>query len=158
KQKNFGVIVRTAAEGKKTAELHEDLTALVETWNTIQTNLIGAVAPSKILSEQTKTTSILRDLLSADFNKIVVNDRNVYNDAKTYIQRITQEKSYIVTLYQNVAPIFVQVGVTNQLICSYLKTDNLNSGADVITEHTEAVLVIDVNRGYRSVSNIQEQN
>ena len=61
KPKNFGVIVRTAAEGKNTAELHEDLSALVEMWKTIQRNLKGAVAPAKILSEQTKTNSILRD-------------------------------------------------------------------------------------------------
>src|SRR5678816_781648 len=73
KPRNFGVIVRTAAEGKKTAELHEDLTELVETWKAIQTNLRSAIAPAKILSEQTKTTSILRDLLNEDFNKIVVN-------------------------------------------------------------------------------------
>ncbi|HEY8387885.1 MAG TPA: ribonuclease E/G, partial [Parasegetibacter sp.] len=57
KTKNFGVIVRTAAEGKNTAELHEDLSQLIETWKTIQRNLKGAVAPTKILSEQTKTTS-----------------------------------------------------------------------------------------------------
>ena len=77
KPKNFGVIVRTAAEGKNTAELHEDLSMLVETWKTIQYNLRGAVAPAKILSEQTKTTSMLRDLLNEDFNKIVINDRNI---------------------------------------------------------------------------------
>ena len=93
KPKNFGVIVRTAAEGKNTAELHEDLIALVETWKAIQHNLRGSVAPAKILSEQTKTTSILRDLLNEDFNRIVVNDRNIYNDAKSYIQRIAPEKA-----------------------------------------------------------------
>src|SRR6201990_2251096 len=76
KSKNFGVIVRTAAEGKNTAELHEDLSALVETWKAIQINLKNASAPAKILSEQDKTTSILRDLLTEDFNKIVINDRN----------------------------------------------------------------------------------
>jgi ribonuclease G len=69
--KNFGVIVRTAAEGKSTAELHQDMLSLVETWKTIQANLKGSVAPVRILSEETKTTSILRDLLSADFNRIV---------------------------------------------------------------------------------------
>ena len=51
KPKNLGVIVRTAAEGKHTAELHEDLLSLVATWKTIQTNLKGATPPSKILSE-----------------------------------------------------------------------------------------------------------
>ena len=69
KSKNFGVIVRTAAEGKNTAELHEDLTELVATWKMIQHNLKGAVAPAKILSEQTKTTSMLRDLAERGFQQ-----------------------------------------------------------------------------------------
>jgi Ribonuclease G/E len=53
----------------------------------IQQNIKGAVAPAKILSEQTKTTSILRDLLNEDFNKIVVNDKNIFTDTKNYIQK-----------------------------------------------------------------------
>ena len=158
KTKNFGVIVRTAAEGKNTAELHEDLSALVNTWKTIQHNLKGAVAPAKILSEQTKTTSILRDLLNADFNKIVVNDKNIYNDAKTYIQRIAPEKADIVSYYQNGSPIFDAFGITKQVKASFGKTVNLNSGAYLIIEHTEALHVIDINSGYKSVSNNQEQN
>ncbi|HMJ46055.1 MAG TPA: ribonuclease E/G, partial [Ferruginibacter sp.] len=93
KPKNLGVIVRTAAEGKHTAELHEDLLSLVSTWSTIQKNLQGAVAPAKILSEQGKTTSMLRDLLSEDFNRIVVNDKNIFADTKNYIQRIAPDKA-----------------------------------------------------------------
>jgi len=158
KPKNFGVIVRTAAEGKNTAELHEDLGALVETWKTIQQNLRGAVAPAKILSEQTKTTSMLRDLLNADFNRIVVNDKNIYNDTKSYIQRIAPDKAEIVSFYHNGAPIFDQYGVTKQVKAAFGKTVNLPSGAYLIIEHTEALHVIDVNSGYKSVSNNQEQN
>jgi ribonuclease G len=158
KPKNFGVIVRTAAEGKNTAELHEDLTALVETWKIIQRNLRGATPPAKILSEQTKTTSILRDLLNADFNRIVVNDKNIFNDARNYIQRIAPEKADIVSFYHNGSPIFDQFGVTKQVKASFGKTVNLPSGAYLIIEHTEALHVIDVNSGYKSVSNNQEQN
>jgi len=158
KPKNFGVIVRTAAEGKNSAELHEDLSMLTEMWKAIQDNLRGATAPSKILSEQTKTTSILRDLLNEDFNKIVVNDRNIFNDAKTYIQRIAPEKADIVSFYQNGAPIFDSFGITKQVKASFGKTVNLNSGAYLIIEHTEALHVIDVNSGYKSVGNNQEQN
>ena len=158
KSRNFGVIVRTAAEGKNTAELHEDLSMLTEMWKAIQENLKGATAPNKILSEQTKTTSILRDLLNEDFNKIVVNDRNIFNDAKTYIQRIAPEKADIVSFYQNGAPIFDSFGITKQVKASFGKTVNLNSGAYLIIEHTEALHVIDVNSGYKSVGNNQEQN
>jgi len=158
KPKNFGVIVRTAAEGKNTAELHEDLSALVETWKTIQHNLKGASAPAKILSEQTKTTSILRDLLNEDFNRVVVNDKNIFNDAKSYIQRIAPEKADIVSFYNNGSPIFDQFGITKQVKAAFGKTVNLPSGAYLIIEHTEALHVIDVNSGYKSVSNNQEQN
>jgi ribonuclease G len=158
KPKNFGVIVRTAAEGKKTAELHEDLNALVETWKTIQHNLKSAVAPAKILSEQTKTTSILRDLLNEDFNKIVVNDRNIYNDTRTYIQRIAPHKADIVTFHHNGSPIFDQFGITRQVKSAFGKTVNLPSGAYLIVENTEALHVIDVNSGYKSVGSNQEQN
>jgi ribonuclease G len=158
KPRNFGVIVRTAAEGKNTAELHEDLTELVTTWKLIQHNLKGALAPAKILSEQTKTTSMLRDLLNEDFNKIVVNDRNIYNDTKSYIQRIASDKVDILSYYNNGSPIFDQFGITKQVKAAFGKTVNLPSGAYLIVEHTEALHVIDVNSGYKSVSNNQEQN
>jgi ribonuclease G len=156
--KNFGVIVRTAAEGKKTAELHEDLSTLVATWKAIQKNLHNAVAPAKIMSEQDKTTSILRDLLNEDFNKVVVNDKNIYNDTKNYILKIAPDKAEIVSQYQNGLPIFDNYGITKQVKSAFGKTVNLDSGAYLIIEHTEALHVIDVNSGYKSVGNNQEEN
>jgi ribonuclease G len=158
KPKNFGVIVRTAAEGKHTTELHEDLLSLINTWKNIQNNLISAVAPCKIMSEEGKTNSILRDLLNEDFNKIVVNDKNIFNDTKTYLQRIAPDKTEILSFHSNGAPIFDSYGVTRQVKASFGKTVNLPSGAYLIIEHTEALHVIDVNSGYKSISNNQEQN
>jgi len=150
--------VRTAAEGKNTAELHEDLLALVETWKAIQRNLKNAQPPAKILSEQDKTTSILRDLLNEDFNRIITNDKNIYSDTKTYIQKIAPHKADIVSLHNNGVSIFDQYGISKQVKSSFGKTVNLNSGAYLIIEHTEALHVIDVNSGYKSVSNNQEEN
>ncbi len=158
KTKNFGVIVRTAAEGKNTAELHEDLNNLINMWQQIQHNLKSAVPPAKILGETDKTTSILRDLLNADFNRIVVNDKNIYNDALAYIQKVSPEKADIISFYQNGSPIFDSFGVTKQVKGSFGKTVNLASGAYLIVEHTEALHVIDVNSGYKSVSTNQEEN
>ncbi len=158
KPKNFGVIVRTAAEGKNTAELHEDLNNLVNNWAIIQKNLKGAVAPAKILSEQTKATSMLRDLLNEDFNRIIVNDKSIYNDTRNYIQKIAPDKLDIVSYYHNGAPIFDHFGITKQVKAAFGKTVNLPSGAYLIVEHTEALHVIDVNSGYKSVGNNQEEN
>ncbi len=158
KTKNFGVIVRTAAEGKNTAELHEDLQQLLETWKGIQKNLRNAVAPTRILSEEDKTTSILRDLLTVDFNHIITNDKNIYDDTLSYIRKIAPDKQDIVAHYHNGLPIFDQYGITKQVKASFGKTVNLPSGAYIIIEHTEALHVIDVNSGYKSISNNQEEN
>lgn len=158
KPKNFGVIVRTAAEGKSTAELHQDLLDLIKVWQDIQDKLKGSVAPAKILSEQNKTTSILRDLLSPDFNKVVTNDRNIFNDAKAYVDKIAPEKKDIVEFIGAGNNVFDTYGITKQVKAGFGKTVNLNSGAYLIIEHTEALHVIDVNSGYKSVGNNQEEN
>lgn len=158
KPKNLGVIVRTAAEGRSTAELHDDLLGLEKTWNQIQMNLRQAVPPTRILNEQGKTNSILRDLLSADFNRIVVNDKALFTETKNYISRIAPDKTDIISLHQQSQSVFDTHGITKQVKAAFGKTVNLPSGAYVIIEHTEALHVIDVNSGYKSVSNNQEDN
>jgi ribonuclease G len=158
KPKNFGVIVRTAAEGKNTAELHADLLELAAMWESIQQNLKGAKAPQIILSEQDKTTSILRDLLSESFQKIIINDKKLVSETKEYVSRIAPEKEEIVAYHNGGQPIFDAYGISKQVKSAFGKTVNLDSGSYLIIEHTEALHVIDVNSGTRSADISQEQN
>ncbi|MBS1776470.1 MAG: Rne/Rng family ribonuclease [Bacteroidetes bacterium] len=156
KPKNFGVIVRTAAEGKNTAELHADILSLAEMWESIQKNLQGAKPPQIILSEKDKTTSILRDLLSDSFQKIVINDKSLVKETQEYISRISPQQEDIVSFHSTHNAIFDQYGITKQVKSSFGKTVNLDSGAYLIIEHTEALHVIDVNSGTRSADVSQE--
>lgn len=158
KPKNFGVIVRTAAEGKNTAELHQDIMELHENWKQIQQNLKGAKAPKKILGEQDKTTSILRDLLNDSFQRIVVNDKKVSADVKEYIHRIMPGQEEMVQLHTAQQSIFDTYNVTKQIKASFGKTVNMDSGSYLIIEHTEAMHVIDVNSGTRHAEANQEEN
>src|SRR5690606_16136080 len=64
KPRNFGIIVRTAAEGKKVAHLHEEIRDLEQKWKRIHEQLKNARAPLKLLSELDKTSSMLRDVLT----------------------------------------------------------------------------------------------
>jgi ribonuclease G len=121
-------------------------------------NLSGAVPPTRILSEQGKTNSILRDLLSPDFNKIVVNDKKIFTETKSYLQKIAPDKLDILAYHSGSNEIFDTHGVMKQIKASFGKTVNMPSGAYLIIEHTEALHVIDVNSGYKSVSNNQEEN
>ncbi|HAD34632.1 MAG TPA: ribonuclease E/G, partial [Chitinophagaceae bacterium] len=156
KPANFGVIVRTAAEGQSTAELHKDLLQIIDSWKAIQFNLKGAQPPSKILAEQNKTTSLLRDLLNKDFNSIIANDSSVVQDAREYIAGIAPGRESIVSQHQNGQTIFDHFGVSKQVKASFGKTVMLDSGGYIIIEHTEALHVIDVNSGHKFSNENQE--
>ncbi len=150
KPKNFGVIVRTAAEGKKAADLHEELNFMMERWEDIFKQLHKAEAPAKLLSELDKTFSILRDLLTDSFNKIVVNDKALYQLIKNYLYSISPEQVKILTLHKaSNKPIFEVFGVTRQIKSSFGKTATMPSGAYLVVEHTEAMHVVDVNSGHK---------
>lgn len=152
KPKNFGVIVRTVAEGKSVAELHEDLQHLIDKWTEITKQLNAAVAPVKILSEINRTSSVLRDMLNDSFNGIVTNDEAIYQEVKSYISRIAPEKEKIVHHYTGSTPIYDQYNITKQIKSTFGKTVNLPSGPYLIIERTEALHVIDVNSGHKMVS------
>ncbi len=156
KPKNFGIIVRTASEGRTTAELHNDILSLLVVWKEIQAKLYQAKSPTKILSEQKKTTSILRDLLNEDFNKIVIDNKEAYNEVRSYIQKIAPHKESIVFLHQGAPPIFDKFNITKQIKSLFGKEVHLPSGSYLFIEHTEALHVIDVNSGFRAANVNQE--
>jgi ribonuclease G len=157
KPKNFGVIVRTAAEGQSTAELHQDLLDLAASWTSMQENLAKSTAPSKILSEKNKTTSILRDLLNEDFNAVICNDEHIIAEAKTYVSRIAPDKIKIVSGYKSTVPIFDHYGISKQVKSSFGKTVMLPTGGYLIIERTEAMHVVDVNSGHKFGKENQEE-
>ncbi len=154
--KNFGVIVRTAAEGKGVAELHEEMTMLLNKWEQIHQQLHKATAPKKLLSELDKTSSILRDILTDNFNKIIVNDKELHQGIKTYLGSIEPNMVKIVNYHSSNKPVFDTFGITKQIKSSFGKTATMNSGAYLVIEQTEAMFVIDVNSGQR-VSNNSDQ-
>ena len=149
KPKNFGVIVRTAAESKKTAELHEEMMQMVAKWEKIFIQLKQAEPPAKLLSELDKTTSILRDLLNDTFTRVTVDDKDTYESIRNYLAGFSPEQMKIVQHYKNSKPIFDTHAVLRQIKGSFGKTATLVSGAYLVIEHTEAMHVIDVNSGHK---------
>ena len=157
KPKNFGVIARTAAEGRKVAELHEELSGLIGKWESIYKQLNNAKAPVKLLSELDKTSSILRDLLTDQFSKITVDDKQLYGSIKDYLKSIAPNQTKIVNHYKGGKPIFEATGINRQIKSSFGKTATMSSGAYLVIESTEAMHVIDVNSGHKMPSTDQAE-
>ncbi|HPK08887.1 MAG TPA: Rne/Rng family ribonuclease [Saprospiraceae bacterium] len=156
KPKKFGVIIRTAAEGKKVADLHGEIKELSEKWEEVYRELISSKNPHRLLSEIDKTSSLLRDLLNDNFNKIIVNDKDTYQSLKDFLKNIAPEKANIIKHYSGTKPIFDEYGVLKQLKASFGKTSTMSSGAYIVIEHAEAMHVIDVNSGPKMQNMSQE--
>lgn len=150
--RNYGVIVRTVAETKKVAELDMELRGLIKKWETAFETVKGATPPRLVISELTRTSAILRDLLNMNFSSIVANDEDIYRDIREYIGTIAPEKQKIVKLHTGSTPIFEQFGIDKMIKGSFGKTVSFKNGAYLIIEHTEALHVIDVNSGNRAKS------
>lgn len=157
KPKNFGVIVRTSAEGKSVAELNHELQTLLKCWEDAVTKLRTAPAPSLIFEEESRIVGMLRDIFSTDFEDIYVNDADVMAQIKKYVSLIAPEKGDIVKLYDKDEPIFDHFSITRQIKSSFGKTVSFKSGAYIIIEHTEALHVIDVNSGNRAKAGTDQE-
>ena len=157
KPRKYGVIVRTVAEGKKVAELDQELRRLVDKWETTFHKLGRAHVPSLVIGEMDRTTALLRDIYHPRFNSIIVNDQSVCNEITDYIGSIQPDKKKIVKLYKGRRPIFEHYGIDKQIKASFGKTVSFKDGAYLIVEHTEAFHVIDVNSGNRAKVNLDQE-
>ena len=159
KPRKYGVIIRTVAEGKKVAELDQELRRLVDKWETSFNKLSRAQVPSLIIGEIDRTTALLRDIYHPDFNSIIVNDQSAYEEIADYIGNIAPDRQKIVKFYKGRQAIFEHYGIEKQIKASFGKTVSFKDGAYLIVEHTEAFHVIDVNSGNRGrAGNDQESN
>lgn len=157
--KNFGAIVRTAAQGKTQEDIESDITGLLEKWRVAMVKLQSATPASLVLGEASRATTILRDLLSDSFSNIHIDNAELFHSIKEYIAGIEPDAEKIVKLYKGSIPIFDEYGITKQIKQQFGRTVPFKRGAYLIVEHTEALHVIDVNSGKRSKADEnQEQN
>ena len=150
KPRNFGVIVRTSAEGKKAAELNSELKVLLKCWDDSIAKINYSEPPSLVYEEDSRAVSLIRDIFSPEFESIHVNNAEVYEQIHNYVSLIAPDRGDIVSIYSDDQPIFDKFNVTRQMKSSFGKTVSFRSGAYIIIESTEALHVIDVNSGNRS--------
>ena len=160
KPKNFGVIVRTVAEGKRAAELDAEMKILLKRWEETITKVQKTTErPQLCFEEQSRAVALLRDLFNPTYDGIYINNEDIFQQVKDYVGLIAPEKKDIVKLYNGTVPIFDNYNVTKQLKSGFGKTVNYKHGAYLIIEHTEAMHVVDVNSGTRvKKDNGQEAN
>ena len=158
KPQGFGIIVRTVAEDKRVAELDNELRLLVERWQQTVKSLQQREPVSLVSEEMGRTLGIIRDVLNPDFTSIQINDSDIYDEVRNYLQLIAPESAKIVKHYNGEQPIFDHFDITRQMKTGLGRTVGFKHGGYLIIDKTEALFSIDVNSGSKKIFEDQEEN
>lgn len=147
KQKWYGIIIRTLAEGKQKAELESEIRTMEKRWIKILDNLKTADVHSQLYQESSRVVSILRDLFTPEYSAVYVDNDVILSDVYSYVELIAPEKVSCVKPYRNSTPIFEHFGIEKNIKSLFSRTVSFKRGAYLIIDKTEAMHVIDVNSG-----------
>ena len=142
-----GFIVRTASEGAEPDEIRNDMEFLLRLWSNIQKKKENATAPSLIHSDLTMVLRVIRDILSSQVNRIVIDSKEEYENILSFINTYMPKQKFEITLYENKEPIFDAYGIEMEIDKLLGRKVWLKSGGYIVIDMNEALVAIDVNTG-----------
>ena len=152
-----GAIVRTVAEGASAEELRADLEFLVKLWSVVQERCSNAEVKSLIHEDLSLPLRVLRDLVTSDVEKILVDSQADYEAMQAFAETFLPPVAPMLELYQRRRPIFDLHGIEDDIGKALDRKIPLKSGGYAIFDQTEAMTTIDVNTGgYVGHSNLEE--
>jgi ribonuclease G len=159
KPKGFGVIIRTVAKGQSAEELQSDLDNLVRKWSQLHKSIKRSNKPVRIFREMNRASAFLRDVFNESFTSITIDNKDLCEEVKDYLDEIKPGASKMVKEYSGQMPLFQFSSVDRQIKGAFGRSVSMTKGAYLIIEHTEALHVVDVNSGNRTnTADNQESN
>lgn len=153
----YGVIIRTNAMGRESEELEKDLDYLIHVWEGIQEDYNRLKAPALVFTHADLIMQVVRDYVSYDLEKLVVDSEKDYEYIVNLLEKIAPDLKKRVFLYERENPIFITYNIEKELARALNRKVWLNSGGYIIIDKTEALVSIDVNTGkYTGKKNLQE--
>lgn len=156
--RSFGAIVRTVAEEQDEQLLRTDLEILLNKWKQIEEAVKSSQPPKVIFKEDNLVASALRDYMTEDVSEIVTNSSSIYKEVLTFVRWAAPEMEKKVQLYKGRLPLYESYGIAKDAESIFSRKVWLKSGGYLIIEHTEAMVVIDVNSGRFAAKREQEEN
>ncbi|MFB0516464.1 MAG: ribonuclease E/G [Candidatus Neomarinimicrobiota bacterium] len=147
KPEGFGIIVRTVSEGKDQKVLTKDFENLWQSWKELESISKNRSGPILLYQDLTTTDSVIRDLLTPDVDKVIIDSKEIYKRLTSYLSDVSPSQVNLVEFYRGKAPIFSNHDIEGQIDKTLQRKVWLKSGGYIVLEHTEAMLVVDVNSG-----------
>lgn len=143
----FGTIVRTAGKQQKKRDLSKDIRYLLRLWQNIKKRGLSSPAPYPLYKERHLAIRAIRDRFTPEVNEILVDDKDIYRDARDFMRIISPRHTKIVKLYNAPQPIFTKYQLEKQIASIFESRGTLKSGGHIVINQTEALVAIDVNSG-----------
>lgn len=154
---NFGMIIRTVAEGRDYKDFAADVKLLTKLWNKMKKRVESAKAPALVHKDIGMTFGIIRDLFTPDVNKVVIDDKTEYRKFLGYLSEIDPDLKDRVELYAGDQPLFDHAGIEPEIEKMFNRKCWLKKGGYIVIDQTEALVTIDVNTGrFKGRSKIED--
>ena len=154
----FGVIVRTVANGQDKKAMEDDLRNVLQKWEQIVDKLEDAKPPSLLYRDLNMTESLIRDLFAKNYDRVLIDDPEMYRQIKSYVGQIAPQMVPNVQLYKGKEHIFDYMKIAHDVNSIFSPRVRMKSGGYLIFEQTEAMYVVDVNSGPYAAKQRQEDN
>jgi len=154
----MGVIVRTAGEGKKARFFVRDLHLLLKTWEEIQRKVQTEKAPASLYLEPDIVERTVRDFLTEDIDRVLIDSREDYERVLNQVGQISQRSRSKIAHYKDSIPIFERFNIEHQIEQTFQRKVALPSGGEIVIDETEALIAIDVNTGSHKSRPGEEKN
>lgn len=154
----FGVIVRTVAKGQDKKSLEDDLRSVLKKWEQIVDKLEDAKPPALLYRDLNMTESLIRDLFAKNYDRVLIDDPDLYKQIKGYVSQIAPQMVPNVQLYKGKEHIFDYMKIAHDVNSIFSPRVRMKSGGYLIFEQTEAMYVVDVNSGPYAAKKRQEDN
>jgi ribonuclease G len=155
---SIGLIIRTSAEGSRGSSFARDLRGLLDIWQKIEDGIKNKPAPCCLYHEPDLVERIVRDSLTEEVDRIVIDSRETFDRIRDMTSRIARHVKSRVKLYDGAVPIFEHFDVERQLENAFHRKVWLKSGGYLIFDETEALVAIDVNTGRHKGGKTQEES
>jgi ribonuclease G len=152
----MGVIMRTAGEGQQLRYFVRDLALLLEEWNGIQNRMKSQPMATCVFQEPDLIERTVRDFLTEDVERIVVDNQKAYDRMREMISKISKRSASKIKFYTEAQPVFDRFNISKQLESTFSRQVHLKSGGYIVIDETEALVAIDVNTGRHKGSRDQE--
>jgi ribonuclease G len=154
---NFGMIIRTVAEGRDRKDFAADIKLLTKLWEKMKKRVENTKAPALVHKDLEMISGIIRDIFTPDVSKVVIDNKKEYRKFLAYLREVAPQLKNLVEIYTGDKPLLDFYNIEPEIEKMFNRKVWLKKGGYIVIDQTEALVTIDVNTGrFKGSSKVED--